>query len=139
MSIIHRTSERMKRRILIAFILFAAGAAAYLSFSGAPPRVHFVRLPLQFVLLGAASVIAWLPRLSVRSRTLGVAAVLLMVTVVGTWLMGKVIAAFIPLDALSFVMVGIGFTIEAVAFLAITFGVDRVIAWLSRSPASVLR
>jgi hypothetical protein len=52
--------------------------------------------------------------------------------------MSKVIAAFVPLDALSFVMVGIGFAIETVAFLAIKFAIDRVTTRLCRSPVRAL-
>ena len=88
----------MKRRAIIALVLFIAGTAVYLTVSGAPPRVHLVTIASELCLF--AVVTFFLCASSTRSlyRIVGATVSIAAISAGSTWLSSNVIAALNPLE-----------------------------------------
>jgi protein TonB len=123
----------MKRqRLVIGAILFAIGTAVYLTFSGAPLRVHLVTLPMELALTIVVSYFFSATAMARSARLFGTFAGLTLVSIVETWLSSKVIAALAPLDMWYFVM-GLGTTfLKGMLLLAVMWLIDYAIDVLGR-------
>ena len=117
----------MKRRAIIAVILFVVGTAVYLAVSGAPSRVHGVTIASEFCLF--AVVTFFLCALSIRAlyRIVGAAVSVAVISAGSTWLSSKVIATLNPLEPRYFVMELAGFVIQALLFAGIVWSVALAI------------
>ncbi len=116
----------MRRQLVIALALFALGTVVYLLQSGAPPRVHFVTVPLQFLLLIGGVAIAWALSLQ-RSRR--VLALLLLVGLMGpiwAYAMSTVVLKLEPFSPAFLFPVTLALGAELLVFLALVWLLDWV-------------
>ena len=130
----------MKRRAIIAAMLFVVGTAVYLMVSGAPRRVHVVTIGTEFCLL--AIVTFFLCASSVRPlhRVIGAAVSVAIIAVGSTWLSSRVIAALNPLEPMYFAMAVIGFSIQALIFVGVVWTLDFAVKHLqTRAAPSIQR
>src|ERR1700756_4569576 len=117
----------MKRRAIIAVILFAIGTAVYLFASGAPPRVQVVTIATEFCLF--AGVTFFLCALSMKPirRMVGAAVSVAIIAIASPWLSSNVISALNPLEPMYFVMGLSSFAIQALVFSGVVWLVDFTI------------
>lgn len=115
----------MRRQLVISLALFALGTVVYLLQSGAPPRVHFVAVPLQCLLLVGGVALAWSRSLQ-RSRR--VLALLLLVGVMGpiwAYAMSTVVLKLEPFSPAFLMPVTLALGAELLVFLALVW----VLSW----------
>jgi hypothetical protein len=108
----------MKRRTIIAGIVFIIGAAVYLTVSGAPLRVHVVTIPAEFCLFAVVRFFLCAPPMKAAHRMIGVALSVTMLALIWTWLSSKVIAVLNPPEPIYFVMGLFLFVVQSVVFAA---------------------
>lgn len=75
----------MRRRVLIALLLWAVLAAYYTSASGAAPENQRELLARTFVFVLLLNLVAWTPAVRARTRAIVIAACVLLLAVRGTW------------------------------------------------------
>jgi|GEM_PF-5194945 len=123
----------MKRRAIIAGIVFIIGTAVYLMASGAPLRVHGVTIPAEFCLFAVVTFFLCVSSIKVLHRMIGAALGVTMLAVISTWLSSKVIAALNPLEPIYFVMGLVGFVVQSVVFAGVVWTIDFAIEHTRRS------
>lgn len=123
----------MKRRPVIAAILFFIGVAVYLVASGAPLRVHVVTIATEFCLLAAVTLfLTSSSSMKMVHRIVGLALCLGLLAFVSAWLSSKVIAALNPLEAKHFAMTFVWFAVQALLFAGVVVAIDFAVAHLRR-------
>ena len=122
----------MKRKLLVAAVLLFLGTLAYLLLSRGPSRVHVVTVPLQVCFLASLSIVAWVPKISLLKRILALLGIVLVFSVIGTYLDSLVVRVFYPLHPVQFLIGFVAFLIEAVVFLCATWVVDLGVNAASR-------
>ncbi len=115
------------RRIIIAAGLFVIGVAVYLSASRAPLRVHIVTIPTELATMLVVTYFAAAVNRSPWQRVAGAVGGVVVVSLVGTWLWSKVIAAFTPLEPIYFAMDLLSSFIEATTFISVVWLIDFAI------------
>ncbi|MEP7012662.1 MAG: hypothetical protein ABJC13_20250 [Acidobacteriota bacterium] len=120
-----------KRRVLISAGVFATGALAYLSLSGAPLKVHVVTLLVQAVFLSSVSLVAWVLEASRKKQLLAFFLVAAFVAPFATYASCLVIRK-IEFQPIYVLMDFLGLLIAATAFLSATWFVDRCYLLWSR-------
>lgn len=88
-------------------------------------RVHIVTVPVQLVYLLSISYLAWAAPLRLRARFVASFGTVLVMSAVSTYLDSFVIMALRPLHPMYFLMGFVGFLIEGLLFLSVTWLVDR--------------
>ncbi|MEA2325262.1 MAG: hypothetical protein QOE68_221 [Thermoanaerobaculia bacterium] len=117
----------IRRRTIVAVIVFIIGAAVYLMASGAPPRVHVVTMASEFCLFALVTFFLCVPSMKAVHRMIGAAFGVTLLAVISTWLSSKVIAALNPLEPIYFVMGLVGFVVQAVVFAGVVWTIDFAI------------
>jgi hypothetical protein len=114
----------MKRRIIIASVLFVIGTLVYLSLSRGPMRVQLATVPVQLVYLLSISCLAWVAPLGTRGRLGALLGTVFVMSTLSTILDSFVIMALRPLHPVYFATGFLGFLIEGLLFLGLTWLVD---------------
>lgn len=117
----------ISQRSIIAMILILLGIAIYLFTSESPIRIQLLTILEQFFFLFTVSCVAWTSAIKRSSRLLALLMVVTIGSAVATYLDSFVIKALTPLHPLQFARGFIGFLVEAVLFLGVTWFIDRVI------------
>ena len=115
----------MKRKLVVASVLFVLGALVYLFLSRGPVRVQAVTVPVQLVYLLSISYLTWVPSLRRRARVVALLGTVAVMSAVSTWIDSLVIMALRPLHPVYFLIGLIGFLIEGLLFLGLTWLIDR--------------
>lgn len=124
----------LRRKLLIAALLFATGAIFYLVSSGAPMWVHRLTVPLQLGLLLGGVLAAWTPGLRWPARVCWLGLLVLAYAVIWTDVMSKDALRLLPPDPF-FVMMAGAYAAELLLFLGAVWCLDRVVRWLARQRA----
>ncbi len=114
----------MRGKLLVGFCLFALAGIAFVSSSGAPPRVHVAVLASWFLVAACASLVFWLPNLQplVRFSLLGT------ILLLGAWLLSfsvsRVVAAYEMTFAAYLSYLGLAILVLCF-FLGLTWAIAR--------------
>jgi hypothetical protein len=119
----------MKRRSVIATILFSIGVAVYLITSGAPLRVHIVTIATELCLVATVTLFLTASS-SMAHRLTGLALGVGILALVSTWLSSKAIAALNPIEAKHFAMTFAWFAIQALLLAGVVVVIDFGIAYV---------
>jgi hypothetical protein len=126
----------IKRRTVIATILFFIGVAVYLIVSGAPLRVHVVTIVVEFCLLATVTSFLIASSMKMAHRIVGLVLGLGVLTLVSTWLSSRVIAALNPLEVTHYAITFIWFAVQALVFAGVVLAIDFAVAHVRRADAA---
>lgn len=122
----------MRRQLILALGLFVVGTTAYFLQSGAPPRVHFVTVPLQFLFLVGGVAIGWMQPLPTTRRIVALLLFTGLMGLVWTYSLSTVVLKLEPFNPAFLVPATLALGGELLAFLALVWAFDWSIKRLRR-------